>query len=65
MIIQKMYLMYCEVKNKEASNSMMFLTILSDNIKANKKNNTLEGYRNKDKNNQPLLKNINIPYDIN
>ena len=52
--------MYCDINNKEARHYVMVITIISDNIQANK-NIKIEDSRDKAENNQPLLQNTNTP----
>ena len=63
-MIQKIYCMYHDIKNKEARNYAMVLTSMADDIQA-QKNDRVEDFLYKAENNQPLLQIINIPYDIN
>ena len=64
-MFQNTYIMYHYIKNKEESNYSMLIAIMEENEQGKKKNDKVEDSRDKIDKNQPLLQNMNIPYDLN
>ena len=56
---------YSDIKKKEEVNSAMLLTSMSEHEESNKVNEELEHSRDNDDNNQPILKRMIIPSDLN
>ena len=54
-----------EIKNKDARNTAIIITKMSENKPARKQNDKVEYSWVKAKNNQPLIHNMNIPSDLN
>ena len=64
-MFHKTYHMYGNTKNKEQRNYAMLITSMPEHEVDNKVNEELEGSRDNDDGNQPILQKMIIPSDIN
>ena len=65
LIFHKIYCMYIDINNKEEINAAMLLTSMSEHKESNKLNEETEDSCDNDDKNQPILKKMIVPPDIN
>ena len=64
-IFHKIYRMYSDINKKEEINAAMLLTRMSEHKEANKVNKYRKDSHDNDDNNQPILKKMTTPSDLN
>ena len=65
LIFQKVYILYCDINNKEEINAAMLVTSMSEHEHSKNIYKELKDSRDNNEKNQPFLKKMNIPSYLN